>query len=76
MEFGGNCCPGLDVCVGAVGPPSAPTASGSVSQSGGKFLLLEFSDPLKVPKGKVARKHWWFLLPYCHCLIFEALFEE
>lgn len=34
----------------------APAASGLVSQSWGKFLLLEFWDPLQVPKGKVARK--------------------
>lgn len=46
----GSVGPGLDVCVRAVAPPLAPAGSGLVSQSGGKFLLLEFWVPLQVPK--------------------------
>lgn len=52
MEFSGKCCPGLDVCVRAVGPFLALAVSELVSQSGGKFLLLEFWEPFAGAKGK------------------------
>lgn len=52
MEFSGKCCPGLDVCLRAVGLSLALAASGLVLQSGAKFLLLEFWEPFADAKGK------------------------